>query len=127
MVTQEDADHIASDQLSRNPKPFTIDDVGLRGGNVMINPKVELRIPVHPPFGTVLFVDAGNIWQNASYIASHGMPLRTTAGTGIRIDTLVGLLCARLRREPLASSRRASPTGTTRTSERFTSRSGSSS
>ncbi len=94
MVTQEDADHIAADysKAANDPSKFTINDVGIRGGNLMLNPKVELRIPVVSPFETVVFVDAGNIWQDPSYIFHRGISLRTTAGSGIRVDTPIGPL-----------------------------------
>jgi outer membrane protein insertion porin family len=42
--------------------PFTIADVGLRGGNLMVNPRLELRIPIKEPLETVIFSDAGNLW-----------------------------------------------------------------
>jgi outer membrane protein insertion porin family len=96
MVTQEDVDHIQRDSTksASDPTKFTIADVAIRGGNLMINPRVELRIPVHPPFDTVVFMDAGNIWQNASYIWTNGihLTLRETAGMGIRVETPIGPL-----------------------------------
>jgi outer membrane protein assembly factor BamA len=93
MITQEDADRIASDFNKPNTaSKFTINDVGLRGGNLMLNPKLELRIPVHPPFDTVLFTDAGNIWHDPNYIFTNGINLRVTAGTGVRIETPIGPL-----------------------------------
>jgi outer membrane protein assembly factor BamA len=94
MITQEDADHIAHDftKGALDPTKFTINDVGLRGGNLMINPKLELRIPVRPPIDTVLFTDAGNIWQNPTYIFDRNINLRVAAGSGIRIETPIGPL-----------------------------------
>jgi outer membrane translocation and assembly module TamA len=85
LVPQDIADQIAS---GKTP----IDKVAFRGGDFMINPKVELRIPVRPPVGTVLFVDMGNVWQDPSYILDHGISLRTTAGSGLRVDTPIGPL-----------------------------------
>ena len=95
MVTQEDADHIASDANNARiaaANKFTIADVGIRGGNLMLNPKLELRIPIHPPIDTVLFTDAGNIWQDPTYILTHGLNLRVAAGSGVRIETPIGPL-----------------------------------
>jgi outer membrane protein assembly factor BamA len=94
MIPQEDADHIAHDfnKGALDPTKFTIADVGLRGGNLMINPKLELRIPVRPPIDTVLFTDAGNIWQNPTYIFDRNINLRVAAGSGIRIETPIGPL-----------------------------------
>jgi outer membrane protein assembly factor BamA len=95
MITQEDANRIAAGagpyaRRYDKENAFTIADVALRGGNLMINPKLELRIPVFPPFDTVFFVDAGNIWQNPSDVFQTGFNLRTTAGTGIRLETPIG-------------------------------------
>jgi outer membrane protein insertion porin family len=90
MVTQDDADRIAADYKSHAQHPFTIDDVGIRGGNFMINPKIELRFPIRPPVGGILFYDAGNIWQSANYIFQHGISLRSTAGAGVQIETPIG-------------------------------------
>jgi outer membrane translocation and assembly module TamA len=94
LVPQDYADQIQADanKASNDPTKFTITDVAIRGGNLMINPKVELRVPVRPPFDTVLFMDAGNVWQNPTYIFQHGIPLRWNAGTGIRIETPIGPL-----------------------------------
>ncbi len=94
MITQEDANHIAADSRRSpfDPKPFTINEVAIRGGNFMFNPKIELRIPVISPFATVLFVDAGNIWANTNDVFGPGFNLRTTVGTGIRLETPIGPL-----------------------------------
>ena len=93
MITQEDADRIASDFNKPNTaNKFTINDVGLRGGNLMINPKLELRIPIRPPVDTVIFTDAGNIWHDPNYIFTNGINLRVTAGSGVRIETPIGPL-----------------------------------
>jgi outer membrane protein assembly factor BamA len=94
MVTQEDVDHIQRDSAKSNsdPSKFTINAVGIRGGDLMINPRAELRVPVRPPVDTVLFLDAGNIWQSAQYMLTHGMVLRTNVGTGVRIETPIGPL-----------------------------------
>ena len=94
LVPQDYADQIQANasKLANDPTKYTIADVAIRGGNLMINPRAELRVPVHPPFDTVVFVDAGNIWQNPTYIFQHGIPLRWNAGTGLRIETPIGPL-----------------------------------
>ena len=96
MITQEDANHIATDasgiRSAFRPRPFTIQQVAIRGGNFMFNPKIELRIPVVSPLATVLFVDAGNIWANTNDVFGPGFNLRTTVGTGIRLETPIGPL-----------------------------------
>ena len=93
MVTQEDVDHIQADsgKAANDPTKFTINDVGIRGGDFMVNPRAELRVPVKPPVDTVLFLDAGNIWQHATYMVQHFV-LRTNVGTGVRIETPIGPL-----------------------------------
>jgi outer membrane protein insertion porin family len=94
LVPQDYADQIQADynKPASDPTKYTIAQVAIRGGNLMINPRAELRVPVHPPFDTVVFVDAGNIWQDPTYIFQHGIPLRWNAGTGLRIETPIGPL-----------------------------------
>ena len=73
MVTQEDVDHIQSrpTKSASDPTKFTLDARHPRR-QLMINPRVELRIPVHPPFDTVVFMDAEHLaerqlhWDEAS-------------------------------------------------------------
>jgi outer membrane protein insertion porin family len=95
LVPQDLADRIARDfgKPDSDPTKFTIAQVPLRGGNLMINPRAELRIPLFSPFETVLFFDSGNLWSNAAYIfqSGHGFPpLRTAVGTGLRLQTPIG-------------------------------------
>jgi outer membrane protein assembly factor BamA len=104
-VQQENADKIAEDAKKPDPDPttyptaesrcaqkFTISCVPVRGGNLMINPKLELRIPVRSPIETVIFTDAGNLWVDTGYFLDHGFHLRVSAGSGIRIQTPIGPL-----------------------------------
>ncbi len=63
-----------------------------RGGNLMINPRFELRVPITGPLETVFFLDTGNVWSDLSYPFSHGFELRAAAGTGARVQTPVGPL-----------------------------------
>jgi outer membrane protein insertion porin family len=94
-VPQEYADSIARDFTRPDgPGKFTITNVVLRGGNFMINPRLELRILVRPPFETVLFGDAGNLWLDPTYIFDHPdkFNLRYAAGTGLRFQTPIGPL-----------------------------------
>jgi outer membrane protein insertion porin family len=64
--------------------------VAIRGGNLLVNPRVELRIPISGPFETVLFFDTGNLWQDAAYPFDHGIALRAAVGSGVRVQTPVG-------------------------------------
>ncbi len=67
-------------------------NVAVNGGNLMFNPRVEVRIPVMGPLHTVVFVDAGNLWGDPTYPFDHSLTLRVAAGSGIRVDTPVGAI-----------------------------------
>lgn len=69
---------------------FTIDEIVLRGGDVFINPRMELRIPVTASVATAWFIDSGNLWADRSKF--NPLVLRYTTGTGLRIKTPVGPL-----------------------------------
>jgi outer membrane protein assembly factor BamA len=74
-----------------DPKSIlTAAEVPIRGGNVLLNPRTELRIPLGGVFQTALFVDAGNLWLEPSTVAPY--KLRYAAGTGLRANTPVGPL-----------------------------------
>ncbi len=63
-----------------------------RGGNFMVNPRVELRFPVRAPVDGALFTDFGNLWNDPSYIFQHGFAMRADVGLGLRVQTPVGPL-----------------------------------
>ena len=63
--------------------------VPIRGGNLSINPRVELRVPLNDTFQAGFFLDAGNLWKQASAIDYQ---LRYALGAGLRIITPVGPL-----------------------------------
>src|SRR5207302_10553151 len=44
-----------------------VEQLPLRGGNFMLNPRLELRFPLRPPFDTVIFADIGNLWTDPLY------------------------------------------------------------
>jgi outer membrane protein assembly factor BamA len=66
-------------------------NVVLRGGNLMINPRFELRFPIRLPVEGTLFGDFGNLWTEPSYVFDHRL-VRADVGAGIRVDTPVGPL-----------------------------------
>lgn len=69
---------------------LTVDDIGVRGGDLMLNPRAELRIPLGDTFATALFVDAGNVWVDPA--AVNPLAMRLGAGTGLRVTTPIGPL-----------------------------------
>lgn len=77
-----------ANELETNPN-FSLANVVSRGGNFFVNPRTELRVPLFGVLGTVLFLDAANLWQDPFAILDRprSFALRTTAGTGLRVDT----------------------------------------
>lgn len=77
-----------ANELESNPD-LSLATVVSRGGNLFVNPRTELRIPVVGALGTVVFLDAANLWQNPFALLDDpkSFSLRATAGTGIRLDT----------------------------------------
>ena len=78
----------AVDQINKHTISAT--QVAIRGGNLLVNPRVEMRIPLTGPLETVIFFDTGNLWQDASYPFNNGISLRAAIGSGIRVQTPVG-------------------------------------
>jgi len=71
---------------------ITIDEVGVRGGDVYWNPRAELRIPLTDLFSAGIFLDTGNVWTSPDSITSPKdfFTLRYAAGGGIRLETPLG-------------------------------------
>ncbi|HEX4513541.1 MAG TPA: BamA/TamA family outer membrane protein, partial [Polyangiaceae bacterium] len=78
----------AVDQINKGTLAAT--QVAIRGGNLLVNPRAEFRIPLTGPLETVVFFDSGNLWQDASYPFTNGVSFRAAVGTGIRVQTPVG-------------------------------------
>ncbi|MBX3231824.1 MAG: BamA/TamA family outer membrane protein [Labilithrix sp.] len=79
--------------LVPNPNKFTPATRPIRGGNLMANERIELRIPVRGPFETVIFGDIGNLWTDPTYPFTKGaFPMRVAVGSGVRVQTPVGPL-----------------------------------
>jgi outer membrane protein assembly factor BamA len=70
---------------------FSLNEVVIRGGDVFINPRAELRIPVSASVQTAVFVDTGNLWSAPERL-DNAFALRYSAGSGIRIVTPIGPL-----------------------------------
>ena len=71
---------------------LTVDRILIRGGDVFINPRAELRIPLTSSVQTALFLDTGNLWSSLRAFQDLDFRLRYAAGSGIRIATPVGPL-----------------------------------
>ena len=80
-------------QQIANAGKFTANTKPIRGGNLMVNERIELRIPLRGPFETVLFGDIGNLWTDPAYPFVRGkFPMRAAVGSGVRVQTPVGPL-----------------------------------
>ncbi len=64
--------------------------VVLRGGDVYLNPRLELRVPLGDQLSTALFFDAGNLWVDPALM--QPLRLRYSIGSGLRLGTPVGPL-----------------------------------
>lgn len=99
-IPQDYADLIAAaaqvpgaDPLCTNSSSSCL--ITLRGGNLMINPRAELRFPLYGAIDAALFADFGNLWLDPTYIYNHPITihtLRADVGPGIRLQTPVGPL-----------------------------------
>ena len=69
---------------------LSLNDVVIRGGDVFLNPRAELRIPLGGSIETALFMDAGNLWTDPARVQPFN--LRYAVGTGLRIATPIGPL-----------------------------------
>jgi outer membrane protein assembly factor BamA len=80
-------------QTIPNANKFTPATQPIRGGNLMVNERIELRIPIRGPFETVLFGDIGNLWIDPRYpFEKRAFPMRVAVGSGVRVQTPVGPL-----------------------------------
>ncbi|MBW2458578.1 MAG: BamA/TamA family outer membrane protein, partial [Deltaproteobacteria bacterium] len=85
MVPEDVAQKILKGELD-------ISAVGIRGGNLFVNPRAELRVPLTDVFGVGLFLDTGNVWTSTDSLESvfDLMMLRYAVGGGLRIATPIG-------------------------------------
>jgi outer membrane protein assembly factor BamA len=87
-----------ADEIAQGAKGITCTSqsncpgVPLRGGNFMVNPRVELRFPVFAPIDGALFGDFGNLWNDPKYVVDTRFTLRADVGAGVRVQTPVGPL-----------------------------------
>lgn len=93
-IPQEYIDQISADARDPNKtadQRLTASKVPLRGGDLMVNPKVELRIPLGGAWETVAFADLGNLWRDPKTPFDSGrFPIRVAVGSGIRYQSPIG-------------------------------------
>ncbi|MBV9947604.1 MAG: BamA/TamA family outer membrane protein [Myxococcales bacterium] len=85
-----------ADKIAGNPalcqQSSTSCLIPIRGGNLMVNPRAELRFPLYGPFDGAIFGDFGNLWVDPTYLSNHNFSLRADVGPGIRLQTPVATL-----------------------------------
>ena len=78
------------DVADQIPTTLSIDDVAIRGGDLSINPRAELRLPVTDAVAFGIFLDTANLWVDPA--SFDPLSLRYGGGAGVRISTPVGPL-----------------------------------
>jgi outer membrane protein assembly factor BamA len=90
-MPQEYANTIAQ-KPSLCPSSSTDCLIALRGGNLMINPRAELRFPIRAPVNAAIFADFGNLYLDPATLFDSPFSMRADVGLGIRVETPVGPL-----------------------------------
>jgi outer membrane protein assembly factor BamA len=95
-IPRDYVDAIAAGQLQCTNNQTNCPGVIVRGGNLMINPRFELRFPVRAPIEGAVFSDLGYLWSDPTQISKytflHNIAPRADVGAGVRVDTPVGPL-----------------------------------
>ncbi len=90
VVPEDVAQCLIDATASASCRALRIEDVAIRGGDLMLNPRVELRVPYTDLVGFGFFLDAGNLWVDPSEVDLFA--LRYGLGTGVRFTTPIGPL-----------------------------------
>lgn len=69
-----------------------LESIAVRGGDLFVNPRAELRIPLGDTFSLGTFIDTGNVWTGEAEFDSplDLLELRYALGAGLRIGTPIG-------------------------------------
>jgi outer membrane protein insertion porin family len=94
-IPQDDLDKLDESANSgvrpgRRPEKsvITLVTAPVRGGDLSVAQRFEVRVPVAGPVETVLFGDFGNLWREIGYPFRKGeFPIRVAVGTGLRLKT----------------------------------------
>ena len=79
-----------AEQLLDPTSGLNINQVVIRGGDLFVNPRAEMRVPLSGNVQTALFLDTGNLWRDPNSV--DPFVLRYAVGTGLRIGTPIGPL-----------------------------------
>jgi outer membrane protein assembly factor BamA len=82
--------HVSGVPVRSSGEGLDISQVVIRGGDIFVNPRAELRIPLTDSVQTALFVDAGNLWTDPTKF--QPFQLRYSTGSGLRVKTPIGPL-----------------------------------
>ena len=80
----------ALDDVPLDEQKAELSEYKVRGGNVFVNPRLELRIPITSIFATAVFLDSGNLWFDRDSV--DPTELRYAVGAGVRVGTPIGPL-----------------------------------
>jgi outer membrane protein assembly factor BamA len=96
-IPQDYVDQIAAGKLQCTNNQTQCPGVIVRGGNLMVNPRFELRFPIWMPIEGAIFTDIGNLWYDPTQLFKESrralwndLKPRADVGLGIRVDTPVG-------------------------------------
>jgi outer membrane protein insertion porin family len=65
-----------------------ITEIPIRGGDLSVNPRIELRVPITDVVQIGIFLDAGNLWAEPANV--NPLELRYGVGAGLRFMTPIG-------------------------------------